>query len=206
MAEKFDPERFLKKPMSSSREKIIVAAFDLFHAQGIEGTSVDDILKKSGTGKSQFYHYFKSKDGLVHALMDVAYHKVKNAEIVGFDPIHSWDDLHKWFYNSLEKIAYYDYERCCPIGRMASQIEEGNDHLRMGVLRIFEAMKDFPKQFFIEAKARGELKEDADPESLATFCISVIQGASLFGRLEKNDESMKSVFEHAFAHVKSFEK
>ncbi len=49
-----------------TRLKIIQSAFDLFHNQGVNATSIDEILESSGTGKSQFYYYFESKDALVH--------------------------------------------------------------------------------------------------------------------------------------------
>ncbi|MCA9399346.1 MAG: TetR/AcrR family transcriptional regulator [Candidatus Omnitrophica bacterium] len=49
-----------------TRERMLRTAFDLFHQKGVNATSVDEVLEKSGTGKSQFYYYFKSKEGLVH--------------------------------------------------------------------------------------------------------------------------------------------
>ena len=52
-----------------TRLRILRAASDLFHAQGVAGTSPDQIIEVSATGKGQFYHYFKSKEGLVHAVL-----------------------------------------------------------------------------------------------------------------------------------------
>ena len=48
-------------PKISTKNKIVAVALDLFHENGINATSVDDILEASGTGKSQLYYYFKSK-------------------------------------------------------------------------------------------------------------------------------------------------
>jgi AcrR family transcriptional regulator len=44
---------------TSTKDRILAVALDLFHENGINATSVDDILEASGTGKSQFYYYFK---------------------------------------------------------------------------------------------------------------------------------------------------
>jgi AcrR family transcriptional regulator len=41
--------------------RILHAAADLFHKQGIRATSPDEIIEASRTGKGQFYHYFKNK-------------------------------------------------------------------------------------------------------------------------------------------------
>jgi AcrR family transcriptional regulator len=42
----------------------MLAAADLFHKQGVHATSPDEVIEASNTGKGQFYHYFKSKEGL----------------------------------------------------------------------------------------------------------------------------------------------
>jgi TetR/AcrR family transcriptional repressor of nem operon len=52
-----------------TRREIFAAAADLFHKQGVAATSPDEIIDASGTGKGQFYHYFKNKDGLVHEVL-----------------------------------------------------------------------------------------------------------------------------------------
>ncbi|MBI3636228.1 MAG: helix-turn-helix transcriptional regulator, partial [Candidatus Rokubacteria bacterium] len=44
-----------------TREAILGAARRLMHLRGYHGTSVDDVLRESGVGKGNFYHYFKSK-------------------------------------------------------------------------------------------------------------------------------------------------
>ena len=49
-----------------TRMRIIRAAADLFHQKGARATSPDEIIEASRTGKGQFYHYFKNKEGLVH--------------------------------------------------------------------------------------------------------------------------------------------
>ena len=52
---------------AETRSRLSRAAADLFHKQGVRGTSPEDVIEASGTGKDQpFYHYFKSKEALVH--------------------------------------------------------------------------------------------------------------------------------------------
>src|ERR1700756_5816653 len=75
-----------KFKMSSSRSnrgaetrlRIIRAAADLFHKQGAGATSPDQVIEASRTGKGQFYHYFKSKEGLVHAVLQTYLVEIKN--------------------------------------------------------------------------------------------------------------------------------
>src|SRR5947209_7817407 len=47
------------------RERILVAAGDLFHKQGIRGVGVEAIAEAAGTNKMTLYRYFDSKDALI---------------------------------------------------------------------------------------------------------------------------------------------
>jgi AcrR family transcriptional regulator len=49
---------------------IIKKAEKLFTKKGYDNTSVADIIKKVGIAKGTFYHYFKSKDELLDAIVE----------------------------------------------------------------------------------------------------------------------------------------
>ena len=52
----------------NSKNRIIDAAWELFHEKGYAATTVDDIICKSDTSKGSFYHYFAAKDALLATL------------------------------------------------------------------------------------------------------------------------------------------
>ena len=54
----------------STREAVIGAAIRLIHVHGYKATALDDVLRDSGVGKGNFYHHFKSKEDLGHAILD----------------------------------------------------------------------------------------------------------------------------------------
>ena len=57
-----------KKPVRHTiplRERILVAAGDLFHKQGIRGVGVEAIAEAAQTNKMTLYRYFASKDELI---------------------------------------------------------------------------------------------------------------------------------------------
>jgi AcrR family transcriptional regulator len=47
------------------RERILVAAGDLFHKQGVRGVGVEAIAEAAQTNKMTLYRYFESKDELI---------------------------------------------------------------------------------------------------------------------------------------------
>lgn len=51
------------------REAILEAAAHLYARRGFQGASVADLAKAAGTSKSLIYHYFPSKDDILHETM-----------------------------------------------------------------------------------------------------------------------------------------
>jgi len=54
-----------KTPTLSPRERILVAANDLFRRQGIRGVGVEAIAEAADTNKMTLYRHFQSKDELI---------------------------------------------------------------------------------------------------------------------------------------------
>ncbi len=85
--------RFVRS--AETRLRILRAAADLFHQQGARATSPDEIIEASRTGKGQFYHYFKRKEGLVHEVLQTYLAEIKSgASQVNYE-INSGGDLEK---------------------------------------------------------------------------------------------------------------
>src|SRR5258708_9619494 len=51
------------------RERILLAAKDLFHRHGIRGVGVETIAEAAGTNKMTLYRHFDSKDDLIVAYL-----------------------------------------------------------------------------------------------------------------------------------------
>src|ERR1700748_1860924 len=51
------------------RERILLAARDLFHRHGIRGVGVETIAEAAGTNKMTLYRHFDSKDDLILAYL-----------------------------------------------------------------------------------------------------------------------------------------
>ncbi len=56
------------KRTSTTKKRIVTAAWKLFYEQGYDNTTVEEIIFESGTSKGSFYHYFEGKDALLSSL------------------------------------------------------------------------------------------------------------------------------------------
>jgi len=54
---------------AAQRREILHAARGVFARRGVEGTGLAHVAKAVGMGRSSLYHYFRSKEGLVRALI-----------------------------------------------------------------------------------------------------------------------------------------
>lgn len=61
----------MPRKKSTTKNKIVKAAWNLFYKYGYHDTTVEDIIKLSKTSKGTFYHYFKGKDALLSTLSDL---------------------------------------------------------------------------------------------------------------------------------------
>ena len=155
---------------ADTKTKIIRVAADLFHKQGVGATSPDDVISASNTGKGQFYHYFKSKQGLVHEVLQTHLRAIKTGSApINYD-ISSWDDLESWFFAQVELQKTFSMKRGCPFGTIGNELGDGDELVRQDLSLIFEVMKNKLMAFFIREKAKFRIAKDAKEDRLADFC------------------------------------
>ncbi|WP_441245444.1 TetR/AcrR family transcriptional regulator [Kitasatospora sp. McL0602] len=58
-----------QSPRSDTRARIIDVALELFAAQGYEKTSLREIADRLGVTKAALYYHFKTKDDIVHGIV-----------------------------------------------------------------------------------------------------------------------------------------
>ncbi|HET8924740.1 MAG TPA: TetR/AcrR family transcriptional regulator [Candidatus Acidoferrum sp.] len=151
---------------AETRLRIIRTAADLFHKQGARATSPDEIIEASRTGKGQFYHYFKSKEGLVHEVLQTYLDEIKTgAARVNYE-IKSWQDLEEWFLAQVELQKSYNMTRGCPFGTLGNEVTQNDELVRQDLNLIFEVVKNKLAAFFVELKAKRKLANRADPECM----------------------------------------
>ena len=189
---------------AETKAKIIRAAADLFHERGVGATSPDDIIEASKTGKGQFYHYFKSKEGLVHEVLQSHLQAIKSGAAPINYEISSWRDLEAWFFAHVELQKSFGMKRGCPFGTIGNEVRDGDELIRQDLSLIFEVVKTKLASFFIREKAKSRLSKDAKEDQLAAFCIAAVQGAMLMGKIQRSSEATEVSLREAFAHLRRY--
>lgn len=189
---------------AETRHHIIQVAADLFHKQGVRATSPDEIIEASGTGKGQFYYYFKSKEGLVHEVLQSHLGAIKSGTAPVNYEINSWQDLEQWFNGHIELQKRFNMTRGCPFGTVGNELSENDGLIRQDLSLIFEVMKNKLAMFFVKEKAAGRLAKDANEEHLAAFAVASVQGAMLMGKIERDGQPAQIAVREALRHLKRY--
>ena len=187
-----------------TRQRIIYAAADLFHRQGCRATSPDAIIEASGTGKGQFYHYFKNKTDLVHAVLQTHLAAITtNTAPVNY-AIDSWADLERWFFDHLAQQEKYSLTRGCPLATIGNEVTETDELIRLDLSHIFETVRGRLMAFFIREKAQGGLTADANEQAMADFCIGVAQGAMFQVKIKRDIQVGEAIVQEGLAHLRQY--
>lgn len=189
---------------TETRNRIVAAAAGLIHERGVAATSVDDILVASGTGKSQFYLYFDSKDELVR---NVLHHNVKavlDTQKPLLEGLSTWKGVKAWLDALADNYARQGLVGGCPLGSLAAEMAEQDEDLRLAMAEAFAAWESFLTAGLEAMKARGALRPGADPEALADATMASIQGGYLLSTTKKDIGPMRHALTAAYAHLRSY--
>jgi TetR/AcrR family transcriptional regulator, transcriptional repressor for nem operon len=189
---------------AETRSRMIRAGGDLFHKQGVRATSPDQVIEASGTGKGQFYHYFKSKEGLVHEVLRGHLEAISSGSAPFNYEIKSWRDLEQWFLAQIELQKNFGMTRGCPFGTIGNEVTENDELIRQDLNLIFEVVKNKLAAFFIQERAKGRLSKNANATRLADFCIATMQGAMLMGKIKRSSQPVATSVHEALAHLRRY--
>ena len=184
-----------------TKERILDAAANLFHAQGINATSVGDVLRASDTGKGQFYQHFESREALVVAVFERYRTAIRGR---GIRRIESWADVRAWMEMHLEAQKGVAFLRGCPIGTAGYALQAEQDELRAELKQIFDGMRGSLAEFFRRERRAGRLSETAEPRRLATFTVACVQGGMLLDLVDRGPRPARAAIDEAYAHLRSY--
>lgn len=138
-----------------NKERILKAATELFASKGFDGTSVRDIAEKAGLSVPGMFHYFPSKEDILHEIMTVfmdnAYKKMMEVYSADIDPIEKLNEICKFY---VEQYAGHKHQLTILISERKSLIPE---HRQICIKKEREYVKALTN-LFKELTKRRRLK------------------------------------------------
>lgn len=185
-----------------SKARIIAAAAELMYERGVKATTVDGVLSASGTGKSQFYHYFPDKNALIIEVLSHQLHGILDDQ--NRFALDSWDGIVAWFDELVEMHESRWGYGGCPLGSIAGGAMENSEQLRQGAADAFARWESAWAAALEAMRGRGELEASADPPALAETLIAIIQGGYLLSSVKRDARPMRGALHAALGQLESY--
>lgn len=189
---------------TQTRDRILISAADLIHERGVAGTTIDDILAASGTGKSQFYLYFASKEELVRNVLHHNLKTILESQEALLGGLSTWKGIKAWLDALADNHAGQGLVGGCRLGSLAAEMAERDEDLRLAMAEAFARWESFLTDGLESMKARGALRPKADPRAMADATMACIQGGYLLSTTKKDARPMRNALSAAYAHLRSF--
>lgn len=196
----------MKTPSSrgaATRKKILDAAADLIIRHGFNGTSVDDILVVSGTGKSQFYHYFASKSQLARELVAYYTHAMPLAVILESAPFREISDFETALDKMLAAHRNGQFPHGCPNSNLATELVTNQSELTECFQQIFTDIQSKFVETIKYWRLRGIVHQDIEPGQVANFVIGSIEGAILLAKITSSSEAVADTISQIKRYLQS---
>jgi TetR/AcrR family transcriptional repressor of nem operon len=163
----------LASPRGGKRERLIAAARQMFHEQGVEKTTLAEIAAAAGVPAGNVFYYFKTKDALVSAVLG-AYGaaQVTLDAMLGEQqtPQARLRALIRTWVDHRESLASHG----CPIGSLASELGKRDDNLHGEAAVVLTGLIEY-------AAAQFAAMGRDDARQLAVTLVATYEGIALLG-------------------------
>lgn len=182
-----------------TRDAIIETAASLMYARGVRATSLDDVLEAAGCGKSQLYHYFGDRRGLLAAVVDYQLELILDHQ--SRFKLDTWSGLRAWFDELVARQQEQGF-RGCPLGSLIAELLAEDGDLRDVVAAAFARWQQTLTVAFDQMRVTGRLSQSARPDQLARHVLSAIQGGYLLSTVQRDPDPMREALNAAFQQLR----
>lgn len=169
---------------SSTRDRIVQAAMELFWRKGYGSTSIADILDTASVNSGSLYHFFKGKQELLIAVLEVYRDSIGPMLL---EP--SWGEVEDPVEKVFALLATYrrllvetDCFYGCPIGSLALELHEPDPEVRELIAANF-ANWTGAMQACLDEAGFARL---TDTQALSELVLTVMEGAVMQARTHRD--------------------
>ena len=163
-----------------TRADIVERARKLFYEHGYDGTSFTQIVDATGLFRGNIYHYFKTKDDILEAVI-TRYLEDYQALLAQWE--RKYEDPKARLCAFVDMIAGHKAELVeygCPIGSLNTELGKDQRELQQVARSLFELFKTWLAARFMELGR----KQDAD--ALALHLLGRAQGIAVISHVYRD--------------------
>jgi TetR/AcrR family transcriptional regulator, transcriptional repressor for nem operon len=172
-----------------SKEHIISSSVGVFNTKGYVGTSLQDVMNKTGFTKGGIYRHFTSKEELAAAVFNYAYKEMKKAYKSCYEESDAADvKLIKFLSRMKTFMLRPPVKGGCPILNSSTEVDDTNEPLRKLVQEAAVDWEQLMTGIFEEGRAKKIFPRSLQASKEARFLISSIEGSIMLCKLHRDIE------------------
>lgn len=185
---------------TTTRERLIGTAAELFWKQGYAQTGVNEIIQQAQATSGSFYHFFPTKEDLLLAVVD---HVAEIFETEVFGPASEAggsgvERLFAVLEHYRQRLLDSGFIFGSPMGSLAAEVSENHPLVHTRLVEIQTAWTERIEGLLMDAG--NQLPRDLDRGSVARFVVSAMEGAALQSRVSRN----LALFDASVAQLRNF--
>ncbi|MCX4864701.1 TetR/AcrR family transcriptional regulator [Streptomyces sp. NBC_00257] len=159
----------------ATRSRIVEGAAAVLRERGVASTTLDDIMARTRTSKSQLFHYFPAgKDELLVAVAQFEADQVLEDQQPYLGRLDSWEAWEQWRDVVIERYEAQGDE--CPLGSLFLQIGRSTPGARAIVIELMRRWQESLAAGIRSLQANGRLPAGLDVDARAAALLAAIQG------------------------------
>ncbi|MEE4545254.1 TetR/AcrR family transcriptional regulator [Streptomyces sp. V4-01] len=159
----------------ATRARIVEGAAEVLRERGVAFTTLDDIRDRTGTSKSQLFHYFPDgKDELLLSVARFEADRVLEDQQPQLGRLDSWESWAQW-----RDLVVERYERQgdqCPLGSLFLQVGRSRPGSRAIVTELMRQWQQQLADGMRALQARGLVAASLDVGQASAALLAGIQG------------------------------
>ena len=168
-------DRQLTAKGEATRSRIIKAAAEVLREKGVVLTTLDDVMARSRTSKSQLFHYFpEGKDELLLATAQFEADQVIADQLPYLGCLDSWEAWQQWRDVVIKRYAEQGDQ--CPLGQLTLHLGRTTPGTRALVAQLMDRWQEYLAVGMRSLQAAGRLPSDLDVEERSASLLAAIQG------------------------------
>jgi AcrR family transcriptional regulator len=185
----------------ASRDRILAVAAERMARNGVAATSIDEVLAAAGASKSQLYHYFGDRLGLVDAVIRVQVQSVLDANRRALAGVADWDGIRRWFDLIVTMQERRGCAGGCPLGTLAAELADTDMEARQILDAAFGSWEGAIGDAIGRLAGAGLIPASADTDTLRVATLSAIQGGLILSRTARSVAPLRVALDMAFDHL-----
>jgi AcrR family transcriptional regulator len=186
---------------AATRARIVEGASAEIREHGVTAT-LDDIRARTGTSKSQLFHYFP--DGREQLLLAVARYeadRVLTDQQPQLSQLTSWDSWLAW--RDAVVARYREQGQQCPLSALVTQLGRATPGAQAVVTELMGQWQAEIATGVRYMQASGEISPDLDPERTAAAIVAGIQGGVVMLMSTGNTTPLEAALDLAIGYLRA---